>query len=99
MCIRDRQVPEGISVPCHRVVNASGRLVPGWTEQKPVSYTHLFELPVEGTNEKKWVLLCSLGDGPFGDSATQYFVGTFNGKEFVNESPSKTCLLYTSRCV
>ena len=32
----------------------------------------LFELPVEGTNEKKWVLLCSLGDGPFGDSATQY---------------------------
>lgn len=50
----------------------------------------LFELPVEGTNEKKWVLLCSLGDGPFGDSATQYFVGSFNGKEFVNESPSKT---------
>lgn len=50
----------------------------------------LFELPVEGTDEKKWVLLCSLGDGPFGDSATQYFVGTFNGKEFVNESPSKT---------
>lgn len=29
-----KQVPEGISVPCHRVVNASGRLVPGWTEQK-----------------------------------------------------------------
>ena len=50
----------------------------------------LFELPVEGTNEKRWVLLCSLGDGPFGDSATQYFVGSFNGKEFVNESPSKT---------
>lgn len=50
----------------------------------------LFELPVEGTNEKKWVLLCSLGDGPFGDSATQYFVGSFNGKEFVNEFPSKT---------
>ena len=22
------------SYPCHRVVNASGRLVPGWTEQK-----------------------------------------------------------------
>ena len=36
------------------------------------------------------MLLCSLGDGPFGDSATQYFVGSFNGKEFVNESPSKT---------
>ncbi|MFV0586458.1 DUF4980 domain-containing protein [Bacteroides reticulotermitis] len=50
----------------------------------------LFELPVEGTNEKKWVLLCSLGDGPFGDSATQYFIGTFDGKKFVNESPDKT---------
>lgn len=51
----------------------------------------LFELPVDGTNEKKWVLLCNLNPGgPFGGSATQYFVGTFNGKEFVNESPSKT---------
>ena len=51
----------------------------------------LFELPVDGTNEKKWVLLCNLKPGgPFGGSATQYFVGTFNGKEFVNESPSKT---------
>ena len=50
----------------------------------------LFELPVDGTNEKKWVLLCNLNPGgPFGGSATQYFVGTFNGKEFVNESPSK----------
>ncbi|MEO5066138.1 GH32 C-terminal domain-containing protein [Bacteroides ovatus] len=51
----------------------------------------LFELPVDGTNEKKWVLLCNLNPGgPFGGSATQYLVGTFNGKEFVNESPSKT---------
>ena len=51
----------------------------------------LFELPVDGTNEKKWVLLCNLNPGgTFGGSATQYFVGTFNGKEFVNESPSKT---------
>lgn len=51
----------------------------------------LFELPVESTNEKKWVLLCNLNPGgPFGGNATQYFVGSFNGKEFVNESPSKT---------
>lgn len=27
-------VPNGVSVPCHRVVNASGRLAPGWEEQK-----------------------------------------------------------------
>lgn len=29
-----KQVPDDLSVPCHRVVNASGRLVPGWTDQK-----------------------------------------------------------------
>lgn len=29
-----KQVPEELSLPCHRVVNASGRLVPGWEEQK-----------------------------------------------------------------
>lgn len=29
-----KQVPDEVSVPCHRVVNASGRLVPGWEEQK-----------------------------------------------------------------
>lgn len=29
-----KQIPEDIFVPCHRVVNASGRLVPGWAEQK-----------------------------------------------------------------
>ena len=41
----------------------------------------LFELPVEGTDEKKWVLLCNLNPGgPFGGSATQYFIGDFDGK-------------------
>lgn len=29
-----RTVPPGLSVPYHRIVNASGRLVPGWEEQK-----------------------------------------------------------------
>lgn len=29
-----KQVPDDLSVPCHRVVNASGRLVPEWTDQK-----------------------------------------------------------------
>lgn len=27
-------VPAERAVPCHRVVNSSGRLVPGWTEQR-----------------------------------------------------------------
>lgn len=29
-----KQVPAELYVPCHRVVNASGRLAPGWEEQK-----------------------------------------------------------------
>lgn len=51
----------------------------------------LVEIPVEGTREKKWVLICNLNPGgPFGGSAAQYFVGSFNGKKFVNESPTQT---------
>lgn len=44
----------------------------------------LFELPVAGTDKKKWVLLCNLNPGGvFGGSATQYFIGNFDGKTFV----------------
>ncbi len=51
----------------------------------------LVEIPVEGTRKKKWVLICNLNPGgPFGGSAAQYFVGSFDGKKFVNESPTQT---------
>lgn len=51
----------------------------------------LVEIPVEGIREKKWVLICNLNPGgPFGGSAAQYFVGSFDGKKFVNESPTQT---------
>lgn len=44
----------------------------------------LFELPVAGTDKNKWVLLCNLNPGGvFGGSATQYFIGDFDGKTFV----------------
>lgn len=29
-----RGIDPELSVPCHRIVNASGRLVPGWEEQR-----------------------------------------------------------------
>ncbi|WP_455584451.1 MGMT family protein [Bacteroides sp.] len=29
-----KQVPSALKLPCHRVVNAQGRLVPGWDEQR-----------------------------------------------------------------
>ncbi|MFC6997206.1 glycoside hydrolase family 32 protein [Rufibacter roseus] len=44
----------------------------------------LFKMPVAGTKQDKWVLLVSINPGgPNGGSATQYFVGDFNGKELV----------------
>lgn len=43
----------------------------------------LFKLKVEGTDDEKWVLVCNINPGgPFGGSATQYFVGEFDGKTF-----------------
>lgn len=51
----------------------------------------LMEMTIDGTDQKRWVLICNLNPGgPFGGSATQYFVGTFDGKTFVNESPAVT---------
>ncbi len=47
----------------------------------------LMELPVEGTNQKKWVLICNINPGfIFGGSGTQYFVGDFDGQKFVADS-------------
>lgn len=49
----------------------------------------LFELTIDGTGEKKWVLLCNLNPGGiFGGSATQYFVGDFDGKKFTADTDS-----------
>lgn len=42
----------------------------------------LFPLTIEGTTTTKWVLLVSLNGGPNGGTATQYFVGDFDGKNF-----------------
>lgn len=48
-------------------------------------------LPIEGESESLWVLICNINPGgPFGGSATQYFVGRFDGNTFVNDSPLKT---------
>lgn len=43
----------------------------------------LFKLPVEGSDEEKWVLFCNINPGgPAGGSATQYFIGDFDGSKF-----------------
>ena len=42
-----------------------------------------FPMTVEGSSDTKWVLLQSLNPGgPNGGSATQYFIGDFDGKTF-----------------
>ncbi len=51
----------------------------------------LMQLPIDGTNESKWVLICNINPGgPFGGSATQYFVGDFDGKTFRCDSSADT---------
>lgn len=49
-------------------------------------------LPVRGTGDKRWVLLCNINPGgPFGGSATQYFVGNFDGHRFTcDDAPQVT---------
>ncbi len=43
----------------------------------------MFELPVEGTDLKKWMLICNINPGgPFGGSGIQYFIGDFDGAVF-----------------
>lgn len=50
----------------------------------------IFTVPVKGTDQKKWVLVVNNGGGPAGGSATQYFVGEFDGKTFTCDSPAET---------
>ncbi|KRE32802.1 glycoside hydrolase family 32 protein [Paenibacillus sp. Soil724D2] len=47
----------------------------------------LFELPVEGSKAKKWVLAVSIGSNNTTKGSTaQYFIGTFDGLTFKNDN-------------
>ncbi|MDY3073984.1 MAG: DUF4980 domain-containing protein [Prevotella sp.] len=44
----------------------------------------LMKMKVKGTDKEKWMLICNINPGgPFGGSATQYFIGDFDGYKFV----------------
>ena len=44
-------------------------------------------MKVRGTDKEKWMLVCNINPGgPSGGSATQYFVGDFDGHKFTCES-------------
>lgn len=50
----------------------------------------LMKLPVEGTKESKWVLICNINPGfIYGGSATQYFVGDFDGHKFTVDNEAR----------
>lgn len=47
----------------------------------------LFELPVDGEDVRKWVLICNINPGgPFGGSAIQYFTGSWDGRVFTADT-------------
>ena len=54
----------------------------------------LFQLPLPGTNTSKWVMLVSLNGGPNGGTATQYFVGDFDGKTYSSNSTTNSWIDY-----
>lgn len=48
----------------------------------------LFELPIEGSDETRWVLEVDMGSGAIaGGSGGEYFIGHFDGKAFHAEHP------------
>ena len=67
---------------------AGPREVPNW------ECPSFFELPVaNAAGQSRWVLVLGVGDGaPVGGSATQYFIGKFDGEKFLNENPPDTTL-------
>ena len=47
----------------------------------------LMKMKVRGTDKEKWMLICNINPGgSFGGSATQYFVGDFDGHKFTCDS-------------
>ena len=53
----------------------------------------LLELPVEGTKDKKWILIINRNPGaPAGGTGVRYLVGNFDGKQFTDETSPVTKL-------
>ncbi len=88
-------------IPDHVKFYASENLI-DWEHTGEFGYTYgtqgakwecpdLIEMPVEGTTEKKWVLIVNINPlGPNGGSGTQYFIGDFDGKAFKIDDNLKT---------
>lgn len=65
----------------------------GWGAQpNQFECPDFFEVPIDGNPSKtKWVMLVNINPGsPFGGSATEYFVGDFDGTHFTPSSSKQT---------
>ncbi|MCD8292726.1 MAG: glycoside hydrolase family 32 protein, partial [Prevotellaceae bacterium] len=83
------------SAPAHEVEFYSSDNLVDWTFESKFGRGYgcqdgvwecpdLMELDVRGTGGKRWVLICNINPGGiYGGSATQYFVGTFDGHRFL----------------
>ena len=50
----------------------------------------LIELPVEGTTERRWVLIVNRNPGaPAGGTGVRYLIGSFDGSTFIPENPQR----------
>ena len=47
----------------------------------------LFELPVLGSSQRRWVLVVNISVSVTGGSGCQYFIGDFDGRAFTNGNP------------
>lgn len=48
-----KEIPEELAIPCHRVVNATGRLVPGWVLQKQLLLAEAISFKANGCVDLK----------------------------------------------
>ncbi|MEL6390736.1 MAG: glycoside hydrolase family 32 protein [Bacteroidota bacterium] len=55
----------------------------------------LFPIQVQGSEETKWILITSIQKGaPNGGTATSYFIGTFDGNQFIGDVSDQRWLDY-----
>src|SRR5260370_28668694 len=53
----------------------------------------LVELPIEGTNQTRWVLIINRNPGaPTGGTRVRYLIGRFDGAKFASEVPDASAL-------
>jgi fructan beta-fructosidase len=81
------------SSPNLKTWNLSGEFGPaGATDVPNWECPNLFPIK-DPKGQLKWILLVGVGSGgPAKGSATQYFIGDFDGRKFVNDNPSNRTL-------